>query len=93
MLDKCLCKHTTWEQCVALFIDNESTMSGMIKGLNGFVHRKQDKVLITGCTCHLIHLAAGEAAAKLQIKNDDDLIDIYFYLEKSQKHHILLEEF
>ena len=93
LLDNCVCKYTDWEQCVALSVDNASTMTGLMKGLAGHVLRKQSQVFVTGCTCHLVHLAAGKAAAKLPIKIEDLLIDIYFYIEKSHKRHILLEQF
>ena len=93
MLDSSVDKHSDWNQCIALSVDNESTMTGLNKGLAGFIKRKQDKIFISGCTCHLIHLAAGKAAAKLPIKIEELLVDIYFYLEKSHKRSLLLEEF
>ena len=77
MLDLCVCNHSDWEQCVALSADNESTMTGLIKGLAGHVLRKQSNIFISGCTRHLIHLTAGKAAAKLPIKIEDLLIDIF----------------
>ena len=40
---------------------------------------------ITGCPCHLMHIAAGKAANELPVKADDLLVDVYFYLEKSSK--------
>jgi hypothetical protein len=38
-------------------------------------------ICISGCPCHLVHIAAHKAAEKLPIKFEDLLIDIYYYLD------------
>ena len=41
--------------------------------------------MFLGCACHLIHLAAEKGAATLPYSVEDQLISIYYYLDKSSK--------
>ena len=46
LLDNCVSKYSDWDQCVALSVDNASTMTGLMKGLAGHILRKQSHVFI-----------------------------------------------
>lgn len=53
----------------------------------------QDNLIVVGCPCHLINLAAEKGAACLPAKFDEVLVDIFYYLEKSAKRKDRLVEF
>ena len=57
------------------------------KGVVTHVIKKCPNVAAIGCPCHLIHLVAQWAASQLPVYIEDLLVDIYYYLEKSTKHH------
>ena len=78
ILDDCVKKHTEWSKVASLSIDNENTMSGKNKGVAGYVLREPNEVFVTGCTDHLLHLAAGKAAKHLPMNIEDLLTDIFF---------------
>lgn len=77
-------------------MDNANVMSGMKKGVAGFLSRNHPNVYISGCLCHLMHLAAEKGGAKLQesmaTSIEDALIMIYYYLDKSSNRKHKLEE-
>ena len=85
LLDSAVSKSGSKWDNVAIGVDNENTMTGMGKGVAGHVIRTQSEVIIAGCNCHLMALAAGKAVKKLPVKFDDLLTDIYFHMVKSHK--------
>ena len=50
-----------WENCVAFCSDNASVMLGEHKGVSAFLKKENPNMIIHGCACHLIHLAAQRA--------------------------------
>jgi hypothetical protein len=83
-----------WANCISFGMDNASVMSGMNKGVAGFMYRKQSSIYMSGCMCHLMHLAAHKGGNELQkhLKTsvEDALIIMYYYLDKSsnRKRHL-----
>lgn len=66
-------------------------MSGVHKGVIGFITQKQSNIYFAGCPCHLLHIA--ETASKsLPITTKELLVDIYFYLDKSSKRYKTLQD-
>ena len=82
-----------WKNCIAYCSDNAATMMGRKTGVAGHIARTQESVFITGCTCHLIHLAAGKAASKLPLKVNDLMYDVTHYMELSSKRVKGFKEF
>ncbi|XP_067668324.1 uncharacterized protein [Haliotis asinina] len=60
-------------------------MTGKKKGVFAFMLDKQPQLHLSGCPCHLIHLAAEKGASQLPFNIDEILVDIYYYLDKSSK--------
>lgn len=79
--------------CLALSADNAPVMLGMKNGVAAVLKREMENIIIMGCPCHLINLAAEKGAACLPVKIDEYLIDIYYYLEKSVKRKEHLKHF
>lgn len=71
------------KNCVSLRVDNANVMIGKKKGVAGCLLKKNNKMIIRGCQCHLIHQAAEKAAKTLLYQFDEILVDIFYYLEKS----------
>ena len=82
-----------WKNCLALGADNANVMTGHVKGVYGFLKKKQEDLYMAGCVCHLIHICAEKAAACLPINIDEFLVDIYYYLDKSSLRHQALSDF
>ena len=80
-----------WDLCIGYCSDNASVMTGQNKGVAAFVKREHENIFVSGCTCHLLHLAASHACKELTVKLDELLIDIYYYLDKSAKRKKLLK--
>ena len=80
-----------WGNCVSFGCDNASVMTGKHKGVAKFVADQNENIYISGCPCHLVHIAAQKAAQKIPIKFEDLLVDIYYYLDKSSKRNLELK--
>ena len=94
LLDKEVKEHTEWRKCIAFCSDNANVMTGKHKGVAGFLKRENSDIFLTGCTCHLCHLAASKAASQLKALSIEDLLmNIYFYVDKSSKRTKALMEF
>lgn len=94
LLDAEVRKTSEWRKCVAFCSDNANVMMGMNKGVAGFISRENPDLFITGCTCHLCHLAASKAASELKHASIEELlVDIYFYVDKSSKRSKMLLQF
>eukprot|EP00057_Strongylocentrotus_purpuratus_P015562 XP_011670036.1 PREDICTED: SCAN domain-containing protein 3-like [Strongylocentrotus purpuratus] len=74
-----------FENLVSFSADNASVMLGKFKGVAAFLLKRAPSMYISGCPCHLMHLAAEKAAKRLPVRVEDLLIDIYYHLEKSSK--------
>lgn len=81
------------EHLVAFSADNAAVMLGNKNGVAAVLKQKQEALVVVGCPCHLINLAAEKAAAVLPCKVGDILIDVYYYLEKSVKRKEKLHKF
>lgn len=80
-------KGLSWINCISFGTDNCSTMIGRHKGTAAFIKKVNPNVFIQGCACHLIHIAAQNAAKELPVCVEDLLIDVYHYLDKSSLRH------
>lgn len=59
LIDKELKAHQIpWSNCLALGSDNANVMVGRDKGVFGFMVKAQPNLFLSGCVCHLIHIAA-----------------------------------
>ncbi|KAK3778493.1 hypothetical protein RRG08_005777 [Elysia crispata] len=58
-----------WTNCLALGADNAPVMVGKDKGVFGFMSRQHPSIYMSGCVCHLIHIAAEKAAACLPLNS------------------------
>ena len=67
-------------------------MQGCGKGVAGFINRQYPHVLMIGCACHLLHIAAERASRELTVCIEDMLIAIYYYLDKSSKRKAVLND-
>ena len=61
------------------------------KGVIAFIREQQPHIFLQGCPCHLVHLAAEKASRQLQM-SIDDLIDLFYYMDKSSKCVLKLKE-
>ena len=46
-----------WDNCLALGSDNANVMVGADKGVYGCMLRRHPNMYLSGCVCHLIHIA------------------------------------
>ena len=73
----------SWLNCVSFGCDNAAVMTGVYKGVMSFIHQKNPNCVMSGCTLHLVHIAAEKAANQLPYQPADLLVDIYYYMKKS----------
>ena len=82
-----------WANCVSFSCDNASVMTGVHKGVAAFLKSYNPELLLIGCSCHLLHLAAEKAAATLPVSVDELLVDVFYYFDKSAKRKDELKQF
>lgn len=75
----------SWDNCIAFSSDNANTMIGVNKGVFSFCNTKNPSMILQGCSCHLIHLAAQKASSQLCVNIEQFLVQIFYFLEKSSK--------
>ncbi|XP_069109729.1 uncharacterized protein [Argopecten irradians] len=80
-----------WSNCLSFAADNASVMTGVHKGVLAFVKKENENIYFIGCPCHLIHLAAEKGANVLPLSIEDQLIQVYYYLDKSSKRQKVLQ--
>jgi hypothetical protein len=85
-------RNVSWNNCIAFESDNASVMTGCNKGVFGHITMVNPSVYLSGCSCHLIHLAAKKGADMLPISFDDLLVDISYYLDKSVNRQMELKD-
>ncbi|KAK7504777.1 hypothetical protein BaRGS_00003805 [Batillaria attramentaria] len=74
-----------FRNCLALGCDNANVMVGAEKGVYGCMAKENPNVYLSGCVCHLIHIAAEKGASCLPLDVGRLLIDVYYFLERSSK--------
>ncbi|XP_071504712.1 LOW QUALITY PROTEIN: zinc finger MYM-type protein 6-like [Diadema antillarum] len=82
----------SWDKCVSFGTDNASVMTGKYKGVAAFLAAANPEIYILRCPCHLMHLAAKQGGKCLEFKLDDLLVDVWYYLDKSQLRHQSLQQ-
>ncbi|XP_042147359.1 uncharacterized protein LOC121836509 [Ixodes scapularis] len=79
--------------CLAMSADNANVMIDKKIGVAAVLKEAQPNLIVVGCPCHLINLAARKGAACFPVKVDEILVDVFFYLEKSVKRKDRLKDF
>ena len=74
-----------WEDGLTFSCDNASVMTRNNKGVSAFIHKENPDVYLNGCPCHLLHIAAKTATKEFSVDVEEQLVDIFFYLDKSSK--------
>lgn len=92
MLNTLKARNVDVKKCIAFGADNAPVMIGNKNGVAAILKKENKDLIVMGCPCHLIHLAAEKAAKSLPVAVDDVLIDIFYYLERSSKRKEELKE-
>ena len=86
-----------WLNVIAVGLDNTATNMGCNNSIKTRVLGKNSDIFITGCSCHLSHLAASKGADAFSSETGFDIedheVDIYYYFRKSTKRKGVLLEF
>ena len=86
-----------WDHAVSLSVDNTNSMIGKHNLLASRCRENNPEIFVSGCPCHLVHIAAGnahDAFAEVTGINIEELqIDIYYWFEKSTKRKGALTEY
>ncbi|KAH7944109.1 hypothetical protein HPB52_015686 [Rhipicephalus sanguineus] len=85
VLDALKSRRIPIENCIAFSADNANVMIGKKNGVAAVLKETKKNLIVVGCSCHLINLAAEKGAACLPAKFDEVLMDTFYYLEKSGK--------
>ncbi|GFO30261.1 conserved oligomeric Golgi complex subunit 2 [Plakobranchus ocellatus] len=72
-------KEIPWTNCLSLGSDNANVMIGKHKGVISLCTEKHPNMYLSGCTLHLVHIAAEKGAKVVPIDPGDILTNIYFY--------------
>ena len=73
------------DNMVSFCSDNTAVMVGRNSGVATKLKDVHPSLLIVGCACHLMDLAAKKAFSELPVQIDQLLLDVYYYLEPSDK--------
>ena len=97
-IDAQFTKHgVSWENVSGLGVDNTNANIGNSNSLKARVLRKNAKVVIIGCPCHILHNAAGKiseafaAVSKFDLENH--YVDVFHWFEKSTKRKSIVKEY
>lgn len=86
-----------WLNAISLSVDNTNAMIGRNNSIESRCKTKNQSVFISGCPCHLAHLAATAANDSfteiIDVNVEDVLIDLYYWFDKSSKRKGKLAEY
>ncbi len=86
-----------YENCVSLSVDNTSTMVGKNNSVASRFKQKNPEIFISGCPCHLAHIAASHAndgfSEALRLNVENVCIDLFYWFGKSSKRKGKLREY
>ena len=91
-------KHgVSWENVSGLGVDNTNANIGNRNSYKTRVLRKNAKVVIVGCSCHILHNAAGKTSEAFAAVSNFDLenhcVDVFHWFEKSTKLKSIVKEY
>ena len=86
-----------WLNAISLSVDNTNAMIGRNNSIASHCKAKNQSIFISGCPCHLAHLAATAAndsfTEAIGVNVEDMLIDLYYWFDKSSKRKGKLAEY
>ena len=86
-----------WLNAISLSVDNTNAMIGRNNSIASRCKAKNQSIFISGCPCHLAHLAATAAndsfTEAIGVNVEDVLIDLYYWFDKSSKRKEKLAEY
>ena len=86
-----------WLNSVSLSVDNTNSMIGRHNSVASRCMGKNSDIFISGCPCHLAHIAATKAnhafSDDVGLNVEDILIDLYYWFDKSSKRKGKLSEY
>lgn len=82
-----------FKNCIAFGSDNAPVMLGEKNGVAHHLKQQHSELIIIGCVCHLLNLAANKAAVVLPVEIEQIAIDIFYYLERSANRKESLKKF
>lgn len=86
-----------WANCIAFSVDNASVNMGKQKSIKTRVLLKNEYVYFMGCPCHMAHNAAHKGASSFsnisKFDDEDLVVDIFYWFDKSIKRKNELNEF
>ena len=88
--------HIVWFQAVSLSVDNTNSMIGAHNSFASPYKAQNADIYVLGCPCHLAHISAStsnNAFVDISGINVKDLIDLYYWFEKSTKRRGVLVEY
>ncbi|XP_066912218.1 uncharacterized protein, partial [Clytia hemisphaerica] len=92
-----LADQLSWDNCVAISLDNTSVNVGKNNSIMTRVLDKNENIFVNGCPCHIIHNTASKGAEAFSNETDFDvedfLVDLYYYFDKSSKRKVNLEDY
>ncbi|KAG0411479.1 hypothetical protein HPB47_011396 [Ixodes persulcatus] len=77
VLDALKSRDIPMKNCIAFCADNANVMIGKKNSLAAVLKESQESLIVVGCPCHLINLAAEKGATCLPAKFDKVLVDIF----------------
>ena len=86
-----------WLNAISLSVDNTNAMIGRNNSIASRCKTRNQSIFISGCPCHLAHLAATVAndsfTEVIDVNVEDVLIDLYYWFDKSSKRKGKLAEY
>ena len=86
-----------WLNSLSLSVDNTNSMIGRHNSVASRCIGKNPDTFISGCPCHLAHIAATEAndvfSDDISLNVEDILVDLYYWFDKSSKRKGKLSEY
>ena len=79
----------------AIGVDNSSVNIGERNSIKSRVVEKSPEIVISRCSCHILHNAASKAADAFAVISDfsveDHCVDLFYWFDKSSKRKSVLK--
>ena len=87
----------SWDMVTSIGLDNTNANIGDHNSIKSRALERNPEIVISGCSCHILHNAASKAADAFAAVSDfsveDHCVDLYYWFDKSSKGKSILKEY
>ena len=86
----------SWDYCTSIGVDNTNVNIGEQNSVRSRALLKNNRIIIVGCPCHILHNASEKAGSSFSdevgFDIEDHCVDLFYWFDKSSKRKSILKK-